>query len=141
MFQDCNLTNTLWGGTTLNDVSFENCKLLGSNLSVCNPFMLSVRFRESNLTLTQFAGLDLKGTIFENCILHQTEFTTTNLTQASFLKSDLKKAIFENTILLKADFTTAYNYTIDPAQNRMKGARFSTAGLAGLLTLHGIIIE
>ena len=103
--------------------------------------MLLVRFRESNLSLTQFYGLDLKRTIFENCILHETDFTTTNLTQATFLNSDLRKAIFENSILEKADFTTAYNYTIDPAQNRMKGARFSTSGLSGLLTSHGIIIQ
>lgn len=103
--------------------------------------MLSVRFRESNLTLTQCAGLDLKGTLFDNCILHQTDFTTTDLTKATFLKSDLTKAVFENTLLLQTDFTTAYNYTIDPSQNRMKGARFATAGLAGLLTKYGLKIE
>jgi fluoroquinolone resistance protein len=50
-------------------------------------------------------------------------------------------AIFENTILEKADFRTAYNYTIDPVQNRIKKAKFSVTGIAGLLSRYDIAIE
>jgi hypothetical protein len=50
-------------------------------------------------------------------------------------------AIFSQTNLEKADFTTAFNYQIDPEQNRMKKARFSPEGIAGLLVKYKIVIE
>lgn len=140
-FFNCNLTNTLWGGTTLNEVTFENCKLLGSNFSVCNPFMLRVRFRESNLSLALCTGLDLKNTDFDHCTLKNTDFTDALLTGANFDASNLMDATFKNTRLEKANFTTAYNYTIDPNNNHLKGARFGTLGISGLLAGLDIVIE
>lgn len=74
-------------------------------------------------------------------MLQETDFTGSNLTRASFEGSDLTKATFENTTLEKANFTTSINYTINPTQNRMKGARFSQNGLSGLLNSYGLIIE
>ena len=53
----------------------------------------------------------------------------------------ISKAIFENTILEKADFRTAYNYAIDPEINKIKRARFSSFGVAGLLQKYDIDIE
>ena len=44
-------------------------------------------------------------------------------------------------MLEKADFRGAFNYSLDPELNRIKGARFSPAGLAGLLGKYGIRID
>jgi uncharacterized protein YjbI with pentapeptide repeats len=65
----------------------------------------------------------------------------TDFTNASFSECDLRNAIFENTILEKADFRSAINYTLDPEQNRIKGAKFSLQGLPGLLDRYKISIE
>jgi hypothetical protein len=43
--------------------------------------------------------------------------------------------------LEKADFRTSYNYSINPEVNRIKKAKFSTAGIAGLLCKYDIEIE
>ena len=60
---------------------------------------------------------------------------------AIFDKCDMAKAKFEKTNLEKADFRTAINFTIDPEKNRLKKARFSSAGLPGLLYKYDIEID
>jgi len=50
-------------------------------------------------------------------------------------------ATFDKTMLEKADFRTAYNYSIDPDNNRIKKAKFSQSGLGGLLHKYDIVIS
>ena len=50
-------------------------------------------------------------------------------------------ATFDNSNLEKVDFTTAFNFSIDPEINRIKKAKFSLAGVLGLLNKYDIIIE
>lgn len=83
----------------------------------------------------------MKGIKFKNCNLQEVDFTETDLTSSSFEKCDLAGAIFEKSILEKADFQTAYNYSIDPDINRIKKAKFSMAGIIGLLDKHDIEIK
>ncbi|MCZ4225284.1 hypothetical protein [Pedobacter rhodius] len=63
------------------------------------------------------------------------------MTNSVFDNCDLLSATFDGTILEKTDFRTAYNYSIDPDNNRIKKARFSKAGLAGLLHKYDIQIS
>ena len=60
---------------------------------------------------------------------------------AQFEACDLNKAAFENTNLEGADLTSAYNFSIDPEKNRVKKARFSRTGLAGLLMKYELKID
>jgi len=85
--------------------------------------------------------MKLKKLIFKNCNLTEVDFTEADLSAALFDHCDLAKALFENTILEKADFRTSYNYSIDPEMNKIKKARFSTPGIAGLLDKYDIDIE
>jgi hypothetical protein len=50
-------------------------------------------------------------------------------------------AIFENTNLEKCDFRSAYNYVIDPQNNKIKKAKFSKEGAIGLLRAFDIVID
>ena len=50
-------------------------------------------------------------------------------------------AKFENSILEKADLRTSRNYLIDPELNKIKKAKFSIHGIAGLLAKYDIEIE
>ena len=54
---------------------------------------------------------------------------------------NLMQAIFDQTNLEKANFYTAYNYYIDPNNNRVKKAKFSIDGVYGLLAKYDLIIE
>ena len=78
---------------------------------------------------------------FKNCSLQEVDFIESDLSNSIFDNCDLALAIFKNTLLEKADFRTAYNYSIDPEINRIKKAKFSRAGLVGLLDSYDIEIE
>ena len=51
------------------------------------------------------------------------------------------RATFSHTILEKADFRTSFNYSINPEINRIKKAKFSLIGIAGLLDKYDIEID
>lgn len=70
--------------------------------------------------------------------MKEVDFSNSNLSQSVFENSNLSEAIFENSNLEKADFRTAQNYSIHPENNRIKSAKFSMEGIAGLLYRYGI---
>jgi uncharacterized protein YjbI with pentapeptide repeats len=63
------------------------------------------------------------------------------LTQAVFNNCNLELASFDRTLLEKADFRSSYNYVINPETNKIKKAKFSLLGVAGLLEKYDIVIE
>ena len=83
----------------------------------------------------------IKKTTFSNSTLLQVDFSETDLTSAVFENCNMEQAVFNKTILEKTDFRTAYNYSIDPENNRMKKSRFSSMGLQGLLYKYDIVID
>ncbi|KOS05902.1 hypothetical protein AM493_07535 [Flavobacterium akiainvivens] len=140
-FIDCNLGNALLSGTAFKVVTFTNCKLLGLNFGSVDPFLFEASFNGCQMQLVSFYKLKLKNTKFINCKLPDADFSEADLTNAVFKECELTKAVFDNTILEKADLRTAYNYAIDPERNRIKKAKFSKEGLAGLLLKYNIDIE
>jgi len=115
--------------------------MLGLLFEDCNKFGLSFSFDNCILNHCSFYKTKLKKIIFKHCQLQETDFTESDLTGAIFNECDLFNAKFDNTILEKADFKTAYNYSIDPEINKIKQAKFSVHGIAGLLHKYNIIIE
>jgi uncharacterized protein YjbI with pentapeptide repeats len=81
------------------------------------------------------------GTRFDKCDLSEANFTQANFSEAQFPDCRFFNAIFENTNLEKADFTTAEGFVINPANNRIKKAKFSLGGLPGLLADYDLEIE
>lgn len=140
-FQNGDLSLAKVKGTGFKTVIFKNCKLLGIHFADCNPFSLSLHFEDCLLNLSSFYKLKLKGTTFKNCNLQEADFTETELTGSTFENCDLTGAIFENSILEKVNFKTAFNYSIDPAINRIKKAKFSMSGVIGLLDKYDIEIK
>jgi uncharacterized protein YjbI with pentapeptide repeats len=83
----------------------------------------------------------MKKSRFIGCSLVEVDFATADLSGAVFDKSNLSMAVFKQTNLENADFRAAENYALDPAENRMKKAKFSASGLAGLLSKYNLVIE
>ena len=127
-------------GTTLRDIKFSGCKLLGLHFEDCSDFLFSVSFDNCILNLSSFYKRKLKKIIFKNTSLQEVDFTEADLSFAQFDNCDLRGATFVGTILEKADFRNAYNYAIDPELNRIKKAKFSLSGIAGLLNKYDIEI-
>jgi uncharacterized protein YjbI with pentapeptide repeats len=115
--------------------------MLGLQFDHCNPFGLAFSFENCQLNHSTFFQLHLRKTVFKDCQLREIDFSEADLSNANFFDCDLSQAIFQNTNLEKADFRSSFNYVIDPENNRLKGARFSAAGISGLLEKYQIIIE
>jgi uncharacterized protein YjbI with pentapeptide repeats len=140
-FTGCNLSLADLNGTALQDVVFDNCKMLGMRFDQCSDFALKVHFRNCVLDNSSFFRGKFKNTRFENCRMHEVDLTEANFQGSVFAACDLWGATTDHTDLEGADLTTAFNYTIDPERNRIRKARFSLAGLPGLLHKYGIEIE
>ena len=128
------------GKTALKDVRFKDCKLLGLHFEHCKELLFAVGFDHCILNLSCFYNWKLKKTIFKDCSLQEVDFIEADLTGAVFEGCDLMGAKFENSTLDKVDFRTAFNYTIDPAMNKLKKAQFSLTGLPGLLAAYDLVI-
>lgn len=140
-FVDCDLSNAKLKEVGMQEVTFKDCKLVGLNFDDTKEFGFNVKFRGCNLELAAFCERKLKGISFKRCQLIETDFRGANLQDASFVDCDLERAVFERTDLRRADLRTARNFHISPEENRLRGAKFSAEGLAGLLTEYGIVID
>ena len=140
-FTGSNLSMIKTAQTTFRDVQFKDCKLLGVHFEDCSELLFKVDFDKCILNLSSFYKRNLKKTVFNSCSLQEVDFTEADLAQAVFHDCDLARAIFDHTILNKADLRTAYHYSIDPATNAIKKARFSMTGISGLLDKYDIEIE
>jgi fluoroquinolone resistance protein len=140
-FKDCDMSLAKITHASFRDVRFINCKLLGLLFNDCNSFLFSARFENCSLDHSSFYKMKLKGLNFINTSLKETDMSEADLTGALFDNCDLTGTVFENTILEKADLRTSHHYSIDPEKNRIKKAKFSIHGIAGLLSKHDIEIE
>jgi uncharacterized protein YjbI with pentapeptide repeats len=140
-FESCNFAMAKPGGSGLKEVSFKDCKLIGINFDYCADFLFAVNFDNCVLDYSSFTKKKMKKTRFMHCSLQEVDFSGTDLSMAVFGNSNLSRAVFSGTNLEKADFRTAYNYNIDLEANKVTKAKFSYAGLAGLLTKYKIELE
>jgi fluoroquinolone resistance protein len=148
-FSGCNLSLVNLDRTSLKEIKFKDCKMLGLNFGDCHEFGFVVYFDACILNHSSFSGtaspvkkrVKFRQTVFKNSQLHEVDFTECDLSSSVFDNCDLTRTIFESTILEKADFRTSFNYSIDPELNRIKKAKFSQSGIAGLLDKYDIEIE
>jgi fluoroquinolone resistance protein len=140
-FSGCNLSNATLATTALRAIKFTGCKMLGLRFDKCDKFGLDIHIDNCTLNYSSFYQAKLRKTIFRNATLREVDFTECDLTGSVFDNCDLARARFENTIIEKTDFRTAYNYSIDPELNKIKKARFSHSGIAGLLDKYDIEID
>jgi uncharacterized protein YjbI with pentapeptide repeats len=115
--------------------------MLGLHFHNCNEFLFSVSFESCIVNLSSFHKLKLKKTRFVNSSFHEADFSEADLSQSTLDNCDLARAIFDGTNLERTDLRTAYNYSIDPKLNKIKKAKFSLQGVAGLLYKYDIDIE
>lgn len=141
LFETCNLAGAPLANTSLQNVAFNGCKLLGLQFTVCRDLLFGVHFDRCQLDYASFGGKQMSSTRFEGCSLREADFADTDLSGAIFADCDLTGTLFENTKLAGADFRTARHIQLDPAINEVKGARFALESLPGLLTKFGLVVE
>jgi len=140
-FTTCNLSSAKLYKAAFKTIKFKDCKLLGLHFEDCDDFLFEVGFENCQLNLSSFYKMKIKKIRFKNCNLSEVDFIESDLSNAIFDTCDLTGTRFENTILEKADLRTSYGYSINPELNKIKKARFSIHGIAGLLDKYDIEIE
>jgi fluoroquinolone resistance protein len=86
--------------------------------------------------------LPMKNASFKESRIIQCRFSNTDLTKSCFVDADLAGTLFHNCDLREADFAGAINYVINPCENRIKKARFTSPACLGLVkSLDIVIIE
>ena len=68
------------------------------------------------------------------------DFSESDLRNTILDQCDLLNATFDHTNLERANLTSALNYSIDPENNRIQGAKFSMPAEIGLLDKYNIEI-
>ena len=140
-FENCNFSSAKIAGTGFKEVVFRNCKLLGLAFDTCSDFLLSFRFSDSILNFSSFYRLKIPNTSFSNCRLQEVDFTEAELSGVNFSGSDLSGAIFQGSRLSNSDFRGAVNYSINPQENVLTGAKFAIPEVVGLLDVYKIRVE
>lgn len=140
-FHDCNFSNAGVTDTAFRDVNFQDCKMLGLRFDHCNQFGFSVNIKNSVLNHSSFFKMDLRKCRFQESIFHEVDFTETNLMKVHFDHCDFRQSIFDRSNLDGANLKTAFNFSINPNQNSIKKAQFSSDNISGLLLHLDIIID
>jgi len=115
--------------------------MLGFRFDTCNEFGLSMSFQACQLNHSSFYKTIIKKTSFKDSQLEEVDFVQCNLSGSVFDNCNLMLSVFDETNLEKVDFRTSFNYSLDPENNKIKGAKFSASGIQGLLHKYNIDIE
>jgi uncharacterized protein YjbI with pentapeptide repeats len=98
-------------------------------------------FVRCDLSYAVFAELDLAQLVMHECNACEADFVGSNLTGSDFHQTDFAGARFHRTKLDQCQFQQAYNFTIDPTQNSLSNARFSSPEVFNLLAPFKIKID
>jgi len=139
-FDSCNLSMVKFNNAGLDNINFKNSKLVGADFSVAKDFLFSVNFIDCILDYSTFAKKKNKRAMFIGCSLKGADFSEADLTSTVFKSCNLIEAVFMRTILVQANLSEAYNFSIDPEQNNLRKAIFSSSGLSGLLHKYDVVI-
>lgn len=137
-FKGCNLSMIKLNATSLKNVDFEECKMMGIAFEYCDDFLFEVKLKDCMLDFCSFANKKMQKTQFSTSSMQEVNFSGTNLTKAVFDDVNLNGALFDKTILMEADLSKAYNFSIDPELNSIKKAKFSLKDAGGLLEKHNL---
>lgn len=139
-FSSCDLSNAHLTGATMSQVHFVDSKLIGINWTSA-AHVSQLICQKSNLNYSTFAGRDMRKVAITDCIAREVDFSDANLSEANCRGTDFAGTTFSNTNLTKADLRGARGYAIAPAENKIKGAKFSLPEAIALLHALGVEVE
>jgi len=143
VFVECDLSLVKLPHSVFSSTRFEDSKIIGVNWTEArwptSRLLVPVRFEKCIINHSIFLGLDLKGVRFTECTAKDVDFREADLSKSDFSGTDLTGAQFGRTNLSGANLQSARNYRILPAENTLKGARFSLPEAMSLLS--GLDIE
>ena len=140
-FAGCDLSNVKVLKSSFQETAFKECKMLGFRFDTCDQVGMTVRFEDCQLDHSSFYQVKLNHTVFISTSLKEVDFTEADLRNTILDQCDLLDATFDHSNLERANLATALNYSIDPENNRILGAKFSLPSALGLLNKYRIVIQ
>lgn len=140
----CNLSMADLTGTRFTDCRFVDCKALGVVWARAAVAPLSIRpwdFERCRLDLGSFRDVAAVGARFTDCSLREVDLAGADLRRADLGGCDLGGATFAGTDLREASLLGAHAYSVDPAENRVRGMRVDAPGAGGILRAMGLVVE
>jgi fluoroquinolone resistance protein len=136
-FEGCDLVRIDVKMLALRGARFTSCRLMGVDFADIAKFP-DMSFHECNLHYASFATLALRKAVFEKCSFVEANFFETDLAEAKLDDCQFTDARFEACDLRKARFKNAQNLFIDPAKNRVAGAKVPLETAVLLATSFGM---
>jgi len=133
IFDHCSISLSRFANCSFRTVKFKNTKLVGIDLTKCTINFFELGFTRCLIDTCNFSTLPMKNIPFEECLIRECTFNETNLSKATFDCCDLERTLFHHAKLEGTDFSTAKNYSINPIDNSIKGAKFSLPEAVSLL--------
>jgi uncharacterized protein YjbI with pentapeptide repeats len=141
MFLECRMTLTVLTDAVLRGVEFRGCVLGGIDFGAAAEFGFEIVCRDSRLDNCSFVRRAMRGARFGGGELRECYFAECDLGGALFDGCGMEGTSFERCDLSGADLRTASGWAIDPVDNRVRGARFASHNLAGLVASFGVKVE
>jgi fluoroquinolone resistance protein len=142
-FKFCNLSSVQMSYTSFSETAFDESKLIGIDWNKAKwPFVKidsPIEFYNTDISYSSFYELDLNGIVIESCKAHEVDFRAGNFSKGRFIATDFLGSLFMHTDLRAASFLEAINYNINPNDNNICKAKFSTPEVLNLL--HAFQIE
>ena len=144
-FKNSNLSSIKFDQSKFFETDFKGCKLTGVNWTYLNwsNFNLAspIFFESCDISFSVFTSLDLQEICLQDCKAHDVDFSECNLRGADLFGTDLKDTRFAFCKLDKCNFREAINYFINPLENSIEGAKFSSPEVLSLLDAFKIEID
>jgi fluoroquinolone resistance protein len=140
-FRKCNLSNGKYINSNFIGCKFEGTKMIGIDFTLIGGRLgLILCCKKCDLSYTNFMGVNISKSVFTNCDIKESDLTQANAEYVVFDECDFEKTIVFATDLKNSLFTHCINYAFNPAENRVKGAKFTRENVHNLLLPFGVII-
>ena len=149
-FVDCQFENSNCNSVNCDrskfiGATFRHCKVTGVNWTTLDwssyRLGLPLLFEWCDISFSVFSSLILRELCLRDCKARDVDFSECNLEGADFCRTDFQDSRFSACRLDKCDFRGATNYLVDPFDNSIENARFSSPEVLSLLSSFNIEIE
>ncbi len=138
VFRRCDLSNTKLYRTSLREVRFEACKMLGLRLDSAHAFGLSIAAETCMLDHGVFHKVNLGKSTFHACSFQSADFTECLAEGAVLRNCTLTGADFTGARLVNADLRGSTGFAADPRTTAVQGLRLDADQLPGLVAAFGV---
>lgn len=138
-FVNCNFSNCSFEFSSMRDISFVDCKMVGINWTRLIGIN-DLSFENCLLDYNVFNGLTLHSLNISNSSLKNADLSGGNFAKSKIINTNLESTTFNKSSLEGCDLSGSQKYYIDLKSTKLMNATFSFPEALSLLQVQGIKI-